>query len=148
MSAVVMTRRVGHWLTEQGWGYVSTFGGAELGCRVASRVLDMCSQPQLLAGVRRLSQRLTAGLEQLRQRHPFFKAVRQLGLVIGLETASSAGGMQLSRALYRRGVWAMFAGFAPSVLQFKVGLLADDAYCDLLLERLDAALSDIERGNS
>ncbi len=148
ISAVVMTRRVGHWLTEQGWGYVSTFGGAELGCRVASRVLDMCSDPELLAGVRRLSQRLTAGLEDLRQRHPFLKAVRQLGLVIGLETAEGAGGMQLSRALYRRGVWAMFAGFAPSVLQFKVGLLADDAYMNLLLARLDAALSDIERGNS
>ena len=148
MSAVVMTRRVGHWLTEQGWAYVSTFGGAELGCRVASRVLDLCSQPQVLAGVRRLSQRLTAGLEQLRQRHPFFTAARQLGLVIGLETASSLGGMQLSRALYRRGVWAMFSGFAPSVLQFKVGLLVDDAYCELLLERLDAALNDVEHENS
>lgn len=148
MSAVVMTRRVGHWLTEQGWGYVSTFGGAELGCRIASRVLDLCSQPQVLAGVRRLSQALTDGLEQLRRRHPFFIAARQLGLVIGLETASSLGGMQLSRALYRRGVWAMFSGFAPSILQFKVGLLVDDAYCELLLERLDAALSDVERENS
>ncbi|MBI3782287.1 MAG: aspartate aminotransferase family protein [Deltaproteobacteria bacterium] len=148
MSAVVMTRHVGQWLTEQGWAYVSTFGGAELGCRVASRVLDMCSQPQVLANVRRLSERLTSGLEQLRQRHPFFTAVRQLGLVIGLQTASSLGGMQLSRALYQRGVWAMFSGFAPSVLQFKVGLLVDNAYCDLLLERLDAALSDVEKENA
>ena len=56
--------------------------------------------------------------------------------------------MQLSRALYRRSVWAMFAGFAPSVLQFKVGPLVNDAYLDLLLERLDLALGDIERGNS
>ena len=35
ISAVVITRRIGRWLTEEGWGYVSTFGGAELGCRVA-----------------------------------------------------------------------------------------------------------------
>jgi 4-aminobutyrate aminotransferase-like enzyme len=53
--------------------------------------------------------------------------------------------MQLSRALYARGVWAMFAGFAPSVLQLKVGLLVDDAYCDDLLARLDLALGDVER---
>jgi len=148
MAAVVMTRRVGQWLNEQGWSYVSTFGGSEIGCRVASRVLDLCSDPQLLAGVQRTAKRLKAGLEQLRQRHPFFVAVRQLGLVIGLETADTIGGMRLSRALYQRGVWAMFSGFAPSVLQFKVGLLVDDAYCNTLLDRLDQALSDVERDNA
>jgi hypothetical protein len=39
----------------------------------------------------------------------------------------------------------MFAAFEMSVLQFKPGLLVDDAYCDALLERLDAALGDLER---
>jgi acetylornithine/succinyldiaminopimelate/putrescine aminotransferase len=145
ISAVVMTRKVGAWLSEQGWAYVSTFGGAELGCRIASRVLDICSRPDVLANVRRIAARVGSGLAELRARHPFVRGVRQKGVVIGLETAGDLGGMQLSRALYRHGVWAMFAGFAPSVLQFKVGLLADDAYCDLLLERLDAALADIER---
>lgn len=70
--------------------------------------------------------------------------MRQKGLLIGLETAGELGGMQLSRALYPRGVWAIFSGFALSVLQFKVGLRIDDATCDLLLERLDAALGDVE----
>lgn len=145
MSAVVMTHAAGAWLTEQGWGYVSTFGGAELGCRIAARVLDRCSDPAVLAGVRRTAARVGAGLADLQARHPFLVGIRQRGVVIGLETASSLGGMQLSRALYPRGVWAMFSGFAPSVLQFKVGLLVDDAYCDELLTRLDLALGDVER---
>jgi acetylornithine/succinyldiaminopimelate/putrescine aminotransferase len=108
-------------------------------------VLDLCADPTVLAGVRRTAARVGAGLADLRARHPFLTGVRQRGLVIGLETASSLGGMQLSRALYPRGVWAMFSGFAPSVLQFKVGLLVDDAYCDDLLARLDLALGDVER---
>jgi acetylornithine/succinyldiaminopimelate/putrescine aminotransferase len=145
ISAVVMTRAAGTWLAEQGWGYVSTFGGAELGCRVASRVLDICSRPEVLAGTRRTAGRIAAGLAEIRARHRFLIGVRQKGVIIGLETAGSLGGMQLSRALYQRGVWAMFSGFAPSVLQFKVGLLVDDAYCDELLARLDLALSDVER---
>jgi len=145
MAAIVMTPKIGAWLSDQGWGYVSTFGGAELGCRVASRVLDICSRADVLAGVRRTAARVAAGLAELRARHSFLVGVRQKGVVIGLETAADLGGMQLSRALYRRGVWAMFSGFAPSVLQFKVGLLVDDAYCDLLLERLDAALGDVEK---
>ena len=66
-------------------------------------------------------------------------------LVIGLETSRELGGMELSRALYPRGVWAMFSAFAPSVLQFKPGLLVDDATCDDLLDRLESAIGDIER---
>ena len=145
ISAIVMTKKVGEWLGDQGWAYVSTFGGAEPACVVASRVLDLCSKPEVLAGARRLAGRLTTGLEEIRLRHPFLVKVRQKGLVIGLETAGSLGGMQLSQALYPRGVWGMFAGFAPSVLQFKPGLLLDDETCDQLLERMDAALGDVEK---
>lgn len=145
MSAVVMTKRVGSFLREQGWAYVSTFGGAEVGCRVASRVLDVCNRPETLAHVNRIAARLGAGLAELRTRHPFLRGVRQHGLVIGLEFDGPLGGVRMSQALYRRHVWAMFAGFDTSVLQFKPGLLIDDAYCDTLLERLDAALGDVER---
>jgi acetylornithine/succinyldiaminopimelate/putrescine aminotransferase len=147
IAAVVMTKAVGAFLEEQGWGYVSTFGGAEPGCRVAKRVLEICSRPDVLGGARRTAERLAKGLAALRARHPFLAGVRQKGLVMGLETGEGGGAVRLSRALYGRGVWAMFSGFAPSVLQWKVGLLADEAYCDELLARLDAALTDVESGD-
>jgi acetylornithine/succinyldiaminopimelate/putrescine aminotransferase len=137
-----MTKAVGQWLFEQGWGYVSTFGGAEPGCVVAAKVLEICRREEVLAGVNRLAALLAAGFRDLLSRHSFLKAVRQKGLVIGLETDGALGGMQLSRTLYRRGIWAMFSGFDPSVLQFKPGLLIDDAYVTELLERLDAGLTD------
>jgi len=145
MSAIVMTKSVGRWLADQGWAYVSTFGGAELGCRVACGVLDICSRADVLEGARRLADRVAAGLSELQSRHSFLVGVRQKGLVIGLETRSELGGMHLSRALYPHGVWAMFSGYAPSVLQFKVGLRLDDDTCDTLLERLDSALGDVQR---
>jgi acetylornithine/succinyldiaminopimelate/putrescine aminotransferase len=146
ISAVVMTKHVGAWLEQEGWAYVSTFGGAEVGCRVAQRVLEVTARPESLDNGRRAAARLGAGLAQLCERHPFLRGVRQRGLVMGLELEGSLGAVQLSRALYRRGVWAMFSGFDLSVLQWKPGLLVDDAYCDDLLERLDAALGDVEGG--
>lgn len=144
LAAAVLSREVGGWLHEKGWAHVTTFGGAELGCHVGSRVLELCARPQTLAHARQVSERLGAGLGELRQRHPFLVGVRRLGLVMGLETAHPLGAVQLSRALYRRGVWAMFSGFDLSVLQWKPGLLVDDAYCDELLNRLDDALADLE----
>jgi acetylornithine/succinyldiaminopimelate/putrescine aminotransferase len=145
ISAVVMTKAVGSWLREEGWGYVSTFGGAEIGCRVASRVLDLCARPDTLENARRVAAAMERGLAALRERHPFLRGVRQKGLVMGLELEGSLGGVRLSRALYPRGVWAMFSGFDTSVLQWKPGLLTDDDFCDAVLERLDAALGDVER---
>jgi acetylornithine/succinyldiaminopimelate/putrescine aminotransferase len=144
IAAVVMTKRVGAWLGEQGWGYVSTFGGAELGCRVAACVLDISSRPESLANGRRMAAYLGAGLAALRARHPRLRGIRQQGLVMGLEIVGEAGGMELARALYQHGVWAMFAGFDLSVLQFKPGLLVDEPYCDTLLARVDEALGALE----
>ncbi len=142
IAAVVMTKSVGAWLGEAGWVYASTFGGAELGCVVASRVLEICSDPEVLAGGRETAGYLASGLEDIRARRPFLKAVRQKGLVMGLELDGPGAALQLSGILYRHGIWAIFAGFDPSVLQFKPGLLVDRSYCDILLERLDAGLAE------
>lgn len=144
IAAVVMTKQVGAWLGEEGWGYVSTFGGAEVGCRVASRVLDICRRPESLDNGRRAALRLGTELARLRERHTILRGIRQKGLVMGLEMHGDLGGVDLSRALYRHGVWAIFSGFDLSVLQFKPGLLIDEPYCDELVEKLDAALTEIE----
>ena len=42
------------WLHEYGWGHVSTFGGSELGCRVARTVLEITQRPATTANVRHL----------------------------------------------------------------------------------------------
>lgn len=144
MAAVVMTKTVGGYLSEQGWSYVSTFGGSEIGCRVALKVLEICSRPHSLAHARQISDHLGDRLAGLRERHPFLRGVRQKGLVMGLELQGDIGGVQLSQTLYRHGVWAMFSGFDLSVLQFKPGLLVGESYCDELIARLDAALTEIE----
>jgi acetylornithine/succinyldiaminopimelate/putrescine aminotransferase len=48
----------------------------------------------------------------------------------------------MSQALYARGVWAMFAGFDRSVIQWKPGLLLDDQTCDEALACFESALGE------
>jgi acetylornithine/succinyldiaminopimelate/putrescine aminotransferase len=52
IAATVLSGRVAGWLDEDGWGHVSTFGGAEVGCRVAQRVLEITTRPATLANVK------------------------------------------------------------------------------------------------
>jgi len=140
IAAAVLGPRAGGWLQEDGWAHVSTFGGSEIGCRVAREVLRICSDPALLARVRTLSERFGAGLDAIRTRRPFLVEVRRRGLVMGLRFAHPEGGKLMTALLYQHGIWAIYAGHDPSVVQFKPGLLVDDALADEILERVDAAL--------
>jgi len=140
IGAVVMTKTAGNWLTRNGWGYVSTFGGAEIGCHIASRVLDLTIAPETKAAVVDNAAYMRRGLDSLQDRYPFLTDIRQLGVIFGLGFDDPVGGMKMARALYQNGLWAMFAGFDRSYLQFKLGLLVDRPYCDEALGKLETAL--------
>lgn len=138
IAATLLSERAGAWLREDGWGHVSTFGGAELGCRVAATVLDltMAALPDLPI------ERWTAGFAELAAKYPhWIVEVRQTGLIIGVKFANDIGGMLMTKWLFDAGVWAMFAGFDRSVLQVKPGLLMVDEI-DAVLAAFDAACAE------
>lgn len=145
VAATVMKKDVGAWLKDNGWGHVSTFGGAEIGCHIGARVIDICNDPAALDNAKIIADYLGKGLSEIRQRHPYLIEIRQKGLIIGLKFDDPNGAVQMMKALYDKGIWAIFAGFDLSVLQFKPGLLIDTAYCDEALERFEAAIKVAEK---
>jgi acetylornithine/succinyldiaminopimelate/putrescine aminotransferase len=140
VSAAVMSERAGNWLREKGWGHVSTFGGSDLGCLVALRVLEICADPATLDNVNEQAAYLHSGLRALAERFPFLAEIRHKGLVMGLRFADKLTGLGMMRALYENGIWAIVAGYDESVVQFKPGLLVDREYCDETLRRVENAL--------
>jgi acetylornithine/succinyldiaminopimelate/putrescine aminotransferase len=144
ISATLLDERLGGWLEEDGWGHVSTFGGAELGCPVARRVLEMTTDPETIGNVHSLVSTFSDGLGELRGRYPeWLLEVRQTGLVIGLRFAHPQGGLLMTGALMSAGVWAIFAGFDPSCLQVKPGLLLSDEDARTALAALDTACAQM-----
>lgn len=143
IGCVVMTRAVGRWLSESGWAYVSTFGGAEIGCHVASVTLDLTVAPETAAAAQENAAYLRRGLDSLQDRYPFLFDIRQLGVIFGLGFDDPIGGMKMSRACFNAGLWAMFAGFDRRYMQFKPGLLIDRPYCDEALDKLESALKSV-----
>ena len=144
IAATLLSSSAGAWLEDDGWSNVSTFGGAELGCRVARAVLDITTRPETIAGVDALTRTFGDGLAALASKYPdWLVEVRQTGLIIGLRFANPMGGMLMTRACYEAGIWAMFAGFDRSVLQFKPGLLLSEAEAGTVLATLDAAIGGL-----
>jgi hypothetical protein len=136
IAATLLNERAGAWIENDGWSHVSTFGGAELGCRVASKVLDMtaAAMPDLPV------QRWTEGFAALQAKYPqWLVEVRQTGLIMGVRFAHEVGGMLMTKLLFDQGVWAMFAGFERSVLQVKPGLLMPESDIAEVLDAFDRA---------
>ncbi len=140
MAAAILNEKAGSWLLEDGFAHVSTFGGSEIGCHVAKKVLEIVSRQETLDHVNNISKYLAASLQTLREKHSHLVEVRQCGLIAGLKFEGEIGAVMMSKALYDNGVWAMFSGYDLSVLQFKPYLFTDKALVDELMEKLEKSI--------
>ena len=122
--------------------HISTFGGAELGCPVARKVLELSSHPDFLSHVQALAHQFREGFEALQARHSgFFRGVRQLGLMMGLELQDDWCGPILSKTAYDHGLLMVYANNAPAVCQCLPPLTMAFDRVPWLLEHLDQALT-------
>jgi acetylornithine/succinyldiaminopimelate/putrescine aminotransferase len=55
IAAVLLSERSGAWLREGGFGHISTFGGAELGCLAALKTLEITLRAEVRASVHRIA---------------------------------------------------------------------------------------------
>lgn len=141
ISAAVMNEKCGGWLNEDGAAHISTSGGAELGCVVAHKVIEMLQRPEVVSNVHSVTRFFADGMSEMMARHPdIFVGVRQRGVVLGLEFDHPEGAVAVSRALYEHGVWAIFSSLDKRVLQFKPGVLLSADMCQEILDRFDAAM--------
>jgi acetylornithine/succinyldiaminopimelate/putrescine aminotransferase len=141
ISVVLASEAASGWLTEDGFGHMSTFGGAEPGCVAALKTLEISCRPEVRSMVHYIADLIGRGLERIQDRYPdWLTGIRQDGLVIGLEFADPHGARFVMRRLYEFGVWAIFSTLDPRVLQYKPGILLTPALGEELLERTEVAI--------
>lgn len=141
IACVLISEKCGGWLKEDGFGHISTMGGAELGCVVAMKVLEIAQRPEVRSMVNFISDYIRQGLNQIQAEYPdFFIGIRQHGVVMGLEFNHPQGAKPVMKHLYENGVWAIFSTLDPRVLQFKPGLLMTQADCEELLRRVEIGI--------
>ncbi len=142
IACVLVSEKCGGWLSQDGFAHMSTAGGAELGCVVAMKTLEILQRPEVATTVRYVSDFIRSGLEEIMSAYPdFFIGIRQHGLIMGLEFNHEQGAKPVMKHLYQNGVWAIFSTLDPSVLQFKPGILMTQSDCEDLLRRVEIAVA-------
>jgi putrescine aminotransferase len=135
VSAIVMGEELESFFESHPFSYVSTFGGAEIGCVAASTVLEVISSPGFLERVEELGARFERAFAGM----PF--ALRRFGLTMGLKFDEEQGGVLAARRLIDAGVFAVYAEHDHSVTQFKPPLIVGESEADEIASAVGGALS-------
>ena len=141
IACVLISEKCGGWLKEDGFAHMSTMGGAELGCVVAMKTLEILQRPEVATTVQYIANFIRDGLDNIMAEYPeFFIGIRQHGLIMGLEFNHEQGAKPVMKHLYNNGVWAIFSTLDPRVLQFKPGVLLTQGDAEDLLRRVEIAI--------
>ncbi|MGD2271046.1 MAG: aminotransferase class III-fold pyridoxal phosphate-dependent enzyme [Desulfobacterales bacterium] len=143
ISATCFGSRLESFFKNHPFIHISTFGGAEVGCPVAFRVLEISSQPDFLENVCSLAQTFEGGFDVLQKKHPgILVGLRQSGLMMGIEMVNENCGPILTKTLYDNGILSVYANNDTRVSQLLPPLIIDDALADEILDRVDSALGE------
>jgi predicted acetylornithine/succinylornithine family transaminase len=109
----------------------STFAGGPLPCSAALAALEICADPDLLARVAVLGERLAAGVDAL----PYVSNVRWRGLMVGFDTVKDVAAPELARrALLEQRLVVNATG--PATIRLEPPLIVTEAEVDDALDRL------------
>lgn len=118
--------------------HISTFGGSELGCIVALKVLEISSSKKFLSNVNTLSEFFKIELNALKGKFPYIiSSIRQLGMMMGIKMHNEKLGPLMSKACYENGLLCIFSNNDPSVLQFLPPLIINLEQAKEIIKRLD-----------
>jgi putrescine aminotransferase len=134
ISAALLSEELESFFDEHPFAYVSTFGGAEIGCVAASAVVDEIGAPGFLDRVHEAGARFEAGFNG----GPF--ELRRRGLTMGLEFPGDEDGVAAAKRLIDAGVFAVYAEHDHSVTQFKPPLIVADPEIDEIVAVVREAL--------
>jgi len=143
IAATVLAQRLESIFHADPFIHVSTFGGAELGCLVMKRVLEISSEPGFLAHVNEMARLFKTGVDLLLQKHVgFLMGLRQMGLMMGLELKDELTGPIFTKTAYDNGLLMLYANNDKRVVQFLPPLIIEAHEVEETLVKLDSALSD------
>lgn len=148
LAAVVTTAEIAA-AFDNGMRYFNTFGGNPVSCAVGLAVLDVMEREGLQRRGVEVGRRLQVGLRALMSRHALIGDVRGQGLYIGVELVRDRDTLEpatgeariVAERMKEEGVVLLPNGEHDNVLKIKPPMVFSHDDADLLLERLDAVLT-------
>ncbi|XP_016359939.1 ethanolamine-phosphate phospho-lyase [Sinocyclocheilus anshuiensis] len=153
MSCVITTREVAESFMSSGMEYFNTFGGNPVSCAIGLAVLDVIEKEDLQGNALHIGGYLTRLLYDLKKRHLLVGDVRGRGLFIGLDlvrnrdkrTPATAEAQDVIYRLKEQRILLSADGPHRNVLKFKPPMCFSREDAELVVEKIDQILTDLEK---
>ena len=124
--------------------HASTFGGTPLACAVALKIFDVIERENVAANARQIGEFILGELKELQQRYAnVVKAVRGLGLMIGIEFQPRFKAVEIVKKLHERKLLTVPAG--TSVIRLLPALNLSRAQAKEGLQIIEQLIVDLAR---
>ncbi|MCK5538252.1 MAG: aspartate aminotransferase family protein [Bacteroidales bacterium] len=141
ITATIFREPLEKFFNEHPFIHISTFGGSEIGVDVASKVLEISSEPLFLAHVNEIAQHLHLGFEKIKNKYPKYIAkFRQLGLMAGIEFHDEKYGLLFTKTAYETGMFSLYSNNDMRVCQILPPLIITKEQADEILKKIDKAV--------
>ncbi len=141
IACTVLNEKAGRWLVEAGRMHGSTTGGSEIGCMVALKVLEITTRQSTIDNIRKNAVLMTEFADKMvKKSGGFLKGYSQRGVIMGMDFDVEDASRTVTKALFENGVWAHNSRLRPNILQFKLGLLADEEYMEELFDKMEKGI--------
>ncbi|TFF93766.1 MAG: aminotransferase class III-fold pyridoxal phosphate-dependent enzyme, partial [Promethearchaeota archaeon] len=126
--------------------HISTTGGAELGCVVALKMLEIQSNPSFLDHVKEMGKQFGSGLQQIVDKYPeIIKESRGRGLMWGLEFYKEELSLLAMISIIKEGVLLNYCGNKEDTLIIMPPLIVKKMELDEILEKIDQGIRKIKK---
>jgi len=140
-SAMVFTSSVKRFFDAHPLIHMLTFGGHDVGCRVAAAALTEYEQIQPWQNAQKQGKRLAEKLQQLAGSNPKLKSVQGVGLLLSLELESAEAAEGFCRSAIQQGVLVKSGETAKHSVVIRPPLTISDQDLDKIVTGIEKALS-------
>ncbi|KAL8212027.1 UNVERIFIED_CONTAM: hypothetical protein K2H54_034832 [Gekko kuhli] len=156
VSCVATTKDIAEAFSATGVEYFNTFGGNPVSCAIGIAVLDVIEKEQLQAHALQVGSFLMKLLHQQKEKHPLIGDVRGAGLFIGVDlvqdqterSPATKEAELITTRLKEEFIMLSTDGPGRNVLKFKPPLCFNKKDAQLVVDKLDKILTELEMGNA
>ncbi len=149
IAAVITTPEIAESFSSTGIEYFNTFGGNPVSCAIASAVLDVIEDENLLEHAQKIGKILLDGAQQLAAKHTVIGDVRGRGMFLGIDLVKDRESREPHTALAQHILSCLRAerilmqsdGPHNNVLKFKSPLVFSEENAATLLDAIDRVLT-------
>lgn len=145
MAATVITQRVNAFLNAHPMIHLSTFGGADHGCRVAQAAIEVYQEDEPWLNAAEMGGKLLKGLSDIAVSHDLGdEAVAGSGLLLSFDFGSPERARMLCREAAKHGLLIHPARVATGAVLLRPSLLITDEEIDRILVAMGKAAGEMD----